>query len=193
MRIPDIHARYIKTCHTAHGTAQFAHQAHNKSLITHAAQCTAPPSALPSQQHCLRTSCPTRAAPVSLSAHMHCHTTPLLRHRLHAGARPKRKAHTCALAGVHRCDRHAAHSLRTLTAARPGPSPPRSRRDPGALARRQRCACPTAGRDCGRRQSRCCCDCCRHNCCMHTAQPARDRQGARDTRHARGQLRTRSR
>ena len=30
-------------------------------------------------------------------------------------------------------------------------------------------------------------------CCMHTAQPARDRQGARDTRHARGQLRTRSR
>jgi len=122
MRTLDIHARKIKTCHTVHGTAQFVHQAH-KSPIAHTAHRTAPPSSLPSQQHCLRTICPSRAAAVALSAHMHCHTTPSLRHRLHAGAHPTDDRTAARLAGAHRCDRHAACPSRTPTAATSSRSP----------------------------------------------------------------------
>ena len=73
-------------------SAQFAQQAH-KSTIAQSVPRTAPPSALLSQQPCRRTLCPMRAAAVALSAHMHCHTTPLLRHRLHAGAPSDRRSH----------------------------------------------------------------------------------------------------
>ena len=85
-------------------TVQFAHQAH-KPPIAHIAQRTAPPLALPSQQHCLRTFCPTRAAPVALSVRTHCSATLLLRHRLHAGTQSERPT-----------ARRAAHQRRPLTA-----------------------------------------------------------------------------
>ena len=109
-------------------SAQFAQQAH-KSTIAQSVPRTAPPSALLSQQPCRRTLCPMRAAAVALSAHMHCHTTPLLRHRLHAGTtqahHPTDDRTAVRLAGAHRCDRHAARPSRTPTgtAASPGRSP----------------------------------------------------------------------
>ena len=70
--------------------------------------------------------------------HKRCHATSMLHCTLPTCAHPTYKAHAHALAGVHRCNRHAARPPRTPTAASPGRSP-RLRRLAAALqARSQR-------------------------------------------------------
>ena len=122
--------------------------------------------------------------------------TPSLRHRLHAGAHPTDDRTAARLAGAHRCDRHAACPSRTPTAATSSRSP-RPLRLTAAL-----CPLPCPLLQCyamgGGTQAPptsligelwTAATAAAGTCCMHTAQPARDCQGARDTRHARGQPR----
>ena len=144
-----------------------------------------------------------RAAAVALSAHMHCHATPLLHSRQHQQAHHIFPTNARLRRSLASPDARATLPIRP---ARPLPralaahsacdaSPPRSRRDPGVLMRMQHCACPTVrwlqtaaiGKVAAAAAAAA------ETCCMHTAQPARDRQGARDTRHARRRPRTRGR
>ena len=110
--------------------------------------------------------------------HKRCHATSMLHCTLPTCAHPTYKAHAHALAGVHRCNRHAARPPRTPTAASPGRSP-RLRRLAAALQarsqpRKQLCARPTAAID----EVAAAAAVAAETWCMHTAQPARDCQGA---------------
>jgi hypothetical protein len=164
-------------------TAQFAHQAY-KPPIAHTAERTAPPSALPSQQHCMRTFCPTRAAAVAPGWHLHCHATSMLRHGLHTGTRPTDERTTARLAGVARRTRRAAHPSRAPTATPwplAAPAAPCCR----ALtpAHCPRCTLPTAPVPPARatalkKEVLAATTTAAETWCMHTAKPARDCQGA---------------
>ena len=71
----------------------------------------------------MRTFCPTRAAAVAPGWHLHCRATSMLRHGLHTGAPTDERTTAARLAGVVRRTRRAAHPSRAPTAASPGRSP----------------------------------------------------------------------
>ena len=149
------------TCHTVHVQLYCAVCASStQATIAHTAERTAPPSALPSQQHCMRTFCPTRAAAVAPGWHLHCHATSMLRHGLHTvtgrGTRPTAERTTARLAGVARRTRRAAHPSRAPTAASPGRSPRllRLAAAPSPLPTAPAdSACPACARNCGKDRS----------------------------------------
>jgi hypothetical protein len=176
-------------------TAQFAHQAY-KPPIAHTAERTAPPSALPSQQHCMRTFCPTRAAAVAPGWHLHCHATSMLCSR--------------ALTSTHsdrRTGGRAAQRRRPTHAPRCPPVPRAHCREPWPLAAPAAPCCraltpahcprcplpaapvPPARATAAKMKVLAATTAAAETWFAHGTASARDMQGTRDTRHARGRPR----
>jgi hypothetical protein len=126
-----------------------------------------------------------------------CHATSMQHCALPTCALATCEAHARALAGVDRCDRHAAHaSVPRMHCSAPWPltalATPR-RRAPGAIPARSHAGTtahvtPTSA-TAPTGEAATAATAAAETCCMHTAQPAQGCQGARDTGHARGRPR----